>query len=411
MFSDSDDKTQVMFRGLRVLEIADDLGGEIVGQNLARMGADVLKIEPPEGSPTRSVGPYAGDRCDRNHSLNFWYYNTNKRSAVLDYRLPAGLDRLRHLIHECDVFVTTLVPSVLKKVGLDLDGLRLSSPGLIILSVTPFGLDGPRAEWLSSDLVALALGSPLNSCGYDDHSIPPIRPGGDQAYESTASFALLGLLLALINRQRTGDGQLIDVGMHDCLSVNAELANLFWFYPKVEVQRQTCRASQPTPTQPAIFLTADDKWVYFAMFVAEEKAWRALLNWLESKELAVDLAEPEYEDPTYRQTHFSHIQEILEVFFRMQTAEAVYHDGQARGLAIGPLKAPEDLLLDVHLQEREFFESVDHKETVSAKYPRFPLRFSAISTPSTRRAPDLGEHTTDIDAVDLVIRWPGGPRL
>ena len=95
----------------------------------------------------------------------------------------------------------------------------------------------------------------MNSCGYDDHSIPPIRPGGDQGYQSAASFALMGVLLALVERQQTGQGQLVDVGMHDCLAVNAELANPYWFYPRVVVHRQTCRHAQPTPTQPAIFET------------------------------------------------------------------------------------------------------------------------------------------------------------
>ena len=85
----------------------------------------------------------------------------------------------------------------LHALGIDLDALRAAAPALVVVSITPFGLDGPWADRLSSDLVGLALGGPLNSCGYDDHSIPPIRPGGDQGYQSAASFALMGLMLAL----------------------------------------------------------------------------------------------------------------------------------------------------------------------------------------------------------------------
>jgi crotonobetainyl-CoA:carnitine CoA-transferase CaiB-like acyl-CoA transferase len=294
------------------------------------------------------------------------------------------------------VFITTLRPPELRRLGLDLSELRRRSEKLIILSVTPFGLDGPWADWLSSDLVGLALGSPLNSCGYDDHRVPPIRPGGDQGYQSAASFALMGLLLALVERQQTGRGQVVDVGMHDCLAVSAELANPYWFYPRVVVYRQTCRHAQPTPTQPAIFQCGDDRWVYFVIFVAEQKAWLTLLDWIDTKGLAVDLLDPQYADPAYRQEHFQHIQEVIEVFFLLQTAEEAYHEGQARGLAIGPINAPDDLLDDVHLQARDFFVTVEHDDVPPALYPGVPFRFSAFESAELHRAPKLGEHTTEV---------------
>ena len=258
-------------------------------------------------------------------------------------------------------------------------------------------MDGPWADWLSSDLVGLALGSPLNSCGYDDHSIPPIRPGGDQGYQSAASFALMGLMLALVERQQTERGQLVDVGMHDCLAVSAELANPYWFYPRVVVYRQTCRHAQPTPTQPAIFQCGDDRWVYFVIFVAEQKAWRTLAR--------VDRQQGSGRrprsirsttTPRYRQSHFDHIQEVIEVFFLLQTADEAYHEGQARGLAIGPINSPDDVLDDEHLQAREFFVSVEHDDVPPALYPGVPFRFSGFGSPDLRRAPKLGEHTADV---------------
>src|SRR5207253_1449304 len=158
-----------------------------------------------DGSPTRRIGPYAHGKIDPDHSLTFWYYNTNKRSAQLDYRTEDGKAALLRLVAGATVCICTLHPTEWRQLGLSIDDLRATSPGLIVLSITPFGLDGPWAEWVSSDLVGLALGSPLNSCGYDDHTIPPVRPGGDQGYQSAASFALIGLTLALLERQRTGE--------------------------------------------------------------------------------------------------------------------------------------------------------------------------------------------------------------
>jgi benzylsuccinate CoA-transferase BbsE subunit len=389
----------MLLEGLRVVEVATDQAGEMVGKLLAEMGADVVKVELPEGSPTRSMGPFAHGKVDSDHSLSFWYYNTNKRSVVVDYRTEDGRAALFGLLSDADVCISTVHPIEWRQLGLTIDDLRAVSASLIVLSITPFGLDGPWSDWVSSDLVGLALGTPLHSCGYDDHSIPPIRPGGDQGYQSAASFALMGLTLALLERQRTGEGQLVDVGMHDCLAVSAELANPYWFYPRVLVHRQTCRHAQPTPTQPAIFQCGDGRWVYFVIFVAEQKGWQALLNWLDSKGVAVDLLDPRYSDPEYRQDNFGHIQEVVETFFLLQTAEEAYHEGQGRGLAIGPINAPDDLLEDEHLRARNFFVSVEHDDVPPGLYPGVPFRFSAIETASLRRAPKLGEHTDDVLAL------------
>jgi benzylsuccinate CoA-transferase BbsE subunit len=297
------------------------------------------------------------------------------------------------LLESTDVLISGIGPVELRELGLDLAELASEHPRLVILSMTPYGLTGPMAEWASSDLVALALGSPLNSCGYDDHSIPPIRPGGGQSYHTAASFGLIGVLLALIERQSSGQGQLIDVGMHDCLAVSAELANLFWFYPGVEVQRQTCRAAQPTPTQPSIFQCADDRWVYLATFAAEQRAWVALLEWLESKDLAADLSEPQWQDAAYRQANFYHVFDILQVFMQLQTADEVYHEGQQRGLAIGPLNSPEELFDDVHLKARGLFVPIEEDGVGTVLFPRLPFAFSDLDVARVERAPRLGEHT------------------
>jgi crotonobetainyl-CoA:carnitine CoA-transferase CaiB-like acyl-CoA transferase len=392
----------LVFEGLTVVELAGDPAGEVVGKVLAQLGADVVKVEPPGGSPSRAVGPFAhahgdeGPVGDPDHSLNFWFYNTNKRSVVVDYTAPEGRAALLRLLVDADVCITTLRPSEAAAADLDVAQLRAVSEALVVVSVTPFGLTGPWADRVSSDLVGLALGSPLNSCGYDDHSIPPIRPGGDQAYQSAASFAQMGVMLALIERELTGCGQVVDVAMHDCLAVGAELANPYWFYPKVVVRRQTCRHAQPTPTQPAVFRCGDDRWVYFVIFVAEQKGWQSLVEWLDSRDVAVDLVQPEYDDPAYRQRQFGHVQEVVEAFFLLQTAEEAYRGGQARGLAIGPINSPDDVLADEHLRARDFFVEVEHADVPPALYPGVPFRFSAFDAAAVRRAPNLGEHTADV---------------
>ncbi|MCE3288359.1 MAG: carnitine dehydratase [Caulobacter sp.] len=297
------------FTGLRVVELSEDPAGDYAGRLLAEMGARVIKLEPPGGSPARAVGPFVGEPGPET-SLNFRFYNTGKQSLVVDLTTPQGMTRLRDLCQGADIFISTLQPAALKAIGLDLEALSAANPKLIVLSVTAFGLTGPWADYKSSDLIALAAGGPLISCGYDDHSIPPIRPGGNQGYHTAASFAHIGVMLALLHRQQTGEGQLVDVSMHEACAVNIELANPYWFYPKVNVKRQTCRHAQPSPTQSALFRCADARFVYFALILSDPKAWNALVAWMEEKGMAADLADPAYQDLAYRQAQFPEIQSL-----------------------------------------------------------------------------------------------------
>lgn len=397
---------QPPYAGVRVVELADDPAGELVGLQLANMGADVVKIEPPEGATSRRTGPFVDDdegRVDR--SLEFWYYNIGKRSVVLDYAQLSTLDSFAQLLAQSDVLVTSLHPTELRRLGLDLAELGHVHPELVIVSMTPFGLTGPWAERQSSDLVGLATSGLLMMSGYDDHSIPPIRPGGNQAFHTAATFAHQGLLLALIERQRTGRGGLVDVSMHEATAMTVELANMYWFYPRVLVQRQTCRHAQPVSTQPALFACADGRYIYFVLILADPKPWRMLVEWLDSEGLATDLTDPAYGSLEYRQKNFAHIQDILEVFFLMRSAVEAFHDGQARSLPIGILNAPEDLYDDVHLTERGFFQSIEHPGVGAVRYPSPPWRMSSFPQGARTPAPDLGADTNSVLTAARAGEW------
>ncbi len=384
------------YADLKVIELAEDPAGEMTGYLLAGMGADVVKIEPPEGSPTRAIGPWLNGREGPDNSLTYWYYNSNKRSAVLGYRAPAGLRALETLLEGADVFICTLQPAALKAAGIDHDALVARFPRLIVLSVTAFGLTGPWADYKSSALIGLAAGGPLHMCGYDDHAIPPILPGGNQAYHIAASFAHKALLVALIDRQGTGLGQVVDVAMHEACAVTVELANPYWFYPKAIVQRQTCRHAQPVRSQPAIFESADGKWLYFVLVVAESKPWANLVAWMDSHGMAADLTDEAYKDFAYRQANYAHVQEVVECFFLVNEAETMFHEGQSRELPIAIINAPEDLFADRHNLERRFFVEVEHEGIGTFRYPGAPYSFSAFGPVPRRRAPRLGEHTDQV---------------
>ena len=328
------------FDDLRIIEIAETPGGEMVGYLMGGMGAEVIKLEPPQGSPTRTVGPFRNGEAGPNNSLSFWYYNSNKKSAVLDLDAAGGLDRLDRLLGDSDVLLITLQPHQLNAKGIDLDALSARHPKLIVLAVTNFGLTGPWKDYISSELTALAAGGPLDMCGYDDHSIPPILPGGNQAYHIVSTFALKALLVALLERQLSGEGQIVDVSMHEACAVTVELANPYWFYPKALVHRQTCRHAQPTPTQPALFECADGRYVYFALMLSEPKPWAALVEWMDGEGMAANLVDPQYANFAYRSSNYPDVQTIVECFFLIKGSQEVFIEGQKRGLPIAVIASP-----------------------------------------------------------------------
>jgi crotonobetainyl-CoA:carnitine CoA-transferase CaiB-like acyl-CoA transferase len=380
------------YAGLKVIELAENTGGEFLGRMLAEMGADVIKVEPPEGSPTRRIGPFAKGEEGVDRSLHFWLYNSNKRSVAIDLGGDTA-DALAPLLDDADFFICTFQPARLAAAGLDLDALSERFPRLIIVSITPYGLTGPWKDYQSSNLIALAGGGPLNMCGYDDHDIPPINPGGDQAHHGATAFGHIGALLALLDRQATGRGQVVAISMHGSSAVNVELANPFWFYPRVNVIRQTCRHAQPSPTQSALFQCADGRYVYYTLILSDGRAWDMLVDWMDSKGMSAMLTDPEYQDIVHRQRYFADIQSIVECFFLCHDSAEMYLDGQARGLPIGLLNAPEDLFEDEHLKARDFFVEVDMGGDVGAvAYPGDSYRFSAFGSVPRLRAPKLGEH-------------------
>jgi benzylsuccinate CoA-transferase BbsE subunit len=167
-------------------------------------------------------------------------------------------------------------------------------------------------------------------------------------------------------------------------------------YSRAIVQRQTCRNAAPSPTQPTMFRCSDDRWVTFVFQVNNAKMWSAVVEWLTSEGLEVDLAAAEYSDPGYRRAHMAHIQETMEVLFALRAADEACREGQARGLPVSPINAPEDVLSDEHLQAREFFVDFQDVDDTLVPCPGAPVQFSSYRPADIRRSPTRGEHTDEV---------------
>lgn len=386
----ADGQASAPFSGLRVVELANGPAGELTALHFVHLGAEVVKIEPPEGAPSRHIGPFVDDTPDVEKSLNYWYYNGGKQSTVVDLASAAGRAVFDDLLKDADVFILEGHPHEFRELDLDPSAIAARHKRLIVVSITPFGLTGPWADYLSSDLVALAAAGLLHLSGYDDHSLPPIRPSGNQSFHIAASFAHQAAVLALIERLESGVGGLLDLSIQEAAAVTVEGASLYWFYPRVRVSRQTCRHAQPRPTQPAVFHCADGGSVYVLLTIAEEHTWSSLVGWLVSHDFAAGLDDPIYLDSKYRQSQFPHIQGVVEAFLLLLDAPTAFREGQEWGLPVGIMNRPEDLYSDPHIQARGVFQPVDEPGYGELTLPASPYRFSAFQTRPPMPAQPLG---------------------
>src|SRR4029453_7030361 len=251
--------------GIRVIELADEQA-EYCGLALAGLGADVVKVEPPGGSPTRRIGPFYEDREDPERSLFFWQYNRGKRSIMLDLRQPADRDQFRALIATADVLLESTPRGALDALGLGADTLMQQFPTLIVARMSPFGDYGPWADFKGSDLIHLALGGVMMNCGYDpdssrNYDTPPIAPQMWQASHIAGEMSVIALLGALAHRLRTGEGQQLSLSIHEAVSMNTESDLPNWVFLRQRHFRQTCRHSMTSASLPALAQTRDGRYL------------------------------------------------------------------------------------------------------------------------------------------------------
>ena len=384
---------------VRVLELGGELGAWS-GKLLADMGATVIKVEPPGGDETRGYPPYYRDKPDKNRSLYFWHYNTNKKSVTLDVTTEQGREIFQRLVPTADVVIDSLAAGYLDALGIGYEGLCAVVPKIVMAAITPFGQNGPYRDYAATDLTALAFGGPAWSCGYDDHSLPPIRGGGNQAYHTTCHFAVIGIMTALVHRQFSGAGQFIDVNMHAAQNVTTEGAAYNWLVAGDTVQRQAGRHAAVNPTPISQVLCRDGRYVNIGFPARTEEQWFHLLAWLDEEGLVADLAE--YLSPPSRKAmrrgdpsvlkQMRQVMEAVQALAQRVDSYELFRRAQDLGFQWGVIYSPDEALEDPHFRERGMMVEVDHPELEAwFNYPGAPYKFEASPWQIKRRAPLLGE--------------------
>lgn len=391
--------------GLRVLELCGPMG-QYAGKLLADMGADVVKVEPPDGGEARRVGPFADDVPGPDRSLSFWYWNTNKRSAVLDFDREEDRETWRRLVSAADIVIEDRRPGELDAAGMGYAAAAPGNPGLIWCAITPFGQDGPWAQFSATDMVSLALGGAMMMNGYDPEDAPgapPIRGHGDQGYATGCHYAVQGILAALLWRDRTGEGQFIDCSVHEAVSSTTEVALPYWFTQQVNVIRQTGRHAAASRTERWLQRAADGRWTLIFGVGRDNASWKRIKEWFQSRGFGGLFDAPRFDDPAARQPgrgspEAAEIFAELEKFIAAHPAEEVYRGGQERRQAWGVVRSPEENLADPHWEDRGFWVEVEGegREGQPVRMPGAPYRFSATPWALRRPAPKLGEHTAEV---------------
>jgi crotonobetainyl-CoA:carnitine CoA-transferase CaiB-like acyl-CoA transferase len=391
---------------VRVLELADERA-EYCGKLLAGAGADVIKIEPPGGSPTRRIGPFVNDEADPEKSLHFWHYSFGKRSVVLDITTPEGQEQLKRLLAEADVLLESYPPGYLDSLGLGYEVLREIQPRLVMASITPFGQTGPYRDWKGSDLVHLAMGGVMMCTGYDptpegEYDTPPIAPQMWHASHIVGSQTADAIIAALLYRERSGRGQYIDASIHRAVSCNTGGDIGMWVFNRLAVRRQTARYGVPGLLPDALAPTKDGRHV-LAFVSAEFMIGREHPKWIEmldSHGAADDLTDPKYQDLEYLRKpevirHFHAVARRWVSGYKYE--RDIWKEGQARRLHWAPVRKPEENLSDPHWRERASFNDVYHEELGrSISYVSAPWLAEQCPWRTGPRAPRLGEHTDEV---------------
>jgi crotonobetainyl-CoA:carnitine CoA-transferase CaiB-like acyl-CoA transferase len=381
--------TNTALGDLRILDLAGPIGLYCTKQ-LADLGADVIKIEPPGGDPARAIGPFYHDESHPEKSLYWFHFNTSKRSITLDIESHDGNEILKRLVQTADIMVETFQPGYLDSIGLGYAELKKINPGLIMTSITPFGQTGPYKDFKAPDIVGLAMGGFLFICGWEDE--PPTRVGGSQAYNMASINACAGTLIALYHRDMTGEGQHVDVSMQQCVA-----HALQWVTQMYDLQKRIMVRSGRlgVPLQEC-----NDGWAnMIALF-----DWDVFASWLDSVGEAADLADEKYKDMDYqiRPEVRQHITEVTDTFTKAHDKKWICEEGQKRHIIAIPCNNAEDVVKNPQLVERSYFVDVEHPELRDTlQYPGAPYRLGRTPWRINRRSPLIGEHNMNIYVKEL----------
>lgn len=391
----------------RALDLADELGF-LCGKILGDMGADVIKIERPGGDPARNLGPFLGGSPDPEKSLYWFAFNNNKRGITLNLESEKGREIFRELLRKADFVIESFRPGYLDRLGIGYAALSEINPRLVFTSITPFGQTGPYSRFKASDIEIMAMSGCMSLTGDPDR--PPLRISFPQSYQWTGCYAAGGTLVAHLHRQRTGQGQQVDVSAQACLLWALSHAHTFWDLNRQLEKRagSFMTGRSITGARMRVFWPCQDGYLNFIIYGGEagKKTNQALVDWMDSKGMAPEfLKKKDWSSFNIAQITQEEIDEMeapIARFFAGVTKKEFFAEVIKRGMLGYPVATVEEIFQDPQLKARGFWQEIEHKELgLSLSYPGPFAQFSEAFCGIHRRAPLVGEHNEEIYCGEL----------
>src|SRR5580700_1427542 len=380
--------------GIRVLDLADNAVA-YASRLLADLGAEVIRIEPPPGSALRRAAPLAVTE-DGVASCAHAFWNANKKAITLDLNCADGRRLFRDLVAKSDVVIETFAPGTLAGWGIGYEALKERNPGIILVSVTPYGQTGPCAKFRATDLTLLAAGGLLSLGGYPETG--PVAVAGEQGYLAAAIFGAVATLKALLERQGTNHGQWLDVSGQECIAFALEDAIPEW-YLSHSIRRRT--GDQAREAGTGVYPCQDGYVSMVAGRLGTAKAFKTLVQWIADSGTpgGSELLDEHWQDFKFRQSPqgIARFAEIFGAFCASRSKQELYREGQARQIALAPVNSVADIVEDPQLRANGFFRSLhDGALDRDVTMPGPPYRLAR--TPATLRsaAPASGKHNRAI---------------
>ena len=389
--------------GIRVLDLTTNYAA-YAGRLLADLGADVVRVEPPEGSPLRGLAPCQTGPTGAPLSFAHAFLDAGKRSVTLDLMTAAGRELLAELAASSDAMIET--PSAAAADHIDFELVRQRNPGLVLVSISAFGRDGPYAGYQATDLTLLAAGGLLSLGGYVDSE--PLAVQGEQAMLASGIYGAIAVLTALHERTQTGKGCWIDVSGQECVAFALEDAVAEWSI-NGHVRRRLGDGAREAGT--GVYPCKDGHISMVAGRLGTANAFVMLTQWVAASEVpgGASLLEPQWQDFKFRQSPegIARFAEIFGAFCRTRGKQELYREGQARQIAIAPVNTVADVLQDAQLAANSYFQpQFERNSGRDITFPGPPYRLSRTPARPRGAAPKLGEHNREL--VDRELRLAAG---
>ncbi len=382
-----------LFSGVRVLDLSRMLAGPYGSMLMADLGAEVIKIEEPEGGdPMRSMGP---PFLANGESAYFLSINRNKKSVALDLTREAGRATLRDLARVADVVWDNFRPGMLTKLGADPERLRAVNPRLICCSISAFGQEGPYRDWPAFDLALQAMGGAMSITGEEGRA--PVRMGLPMGDLAGGLFGALAVAGALFRRERTGQGGVVDLSLLDCqASLLTYLAQYFWADGKVPGPM----GSGHTSVVPYQALPARDGYLVVAVFA--EKFWSGFCRAMERPDLERDRR---FETNLQRVAARGALIALLEEIFPTRSVRDWLEALQREGVPAAPIQSVDQVLSDPQVSHRQMVVELRHPALGRVPTLGTPIKVDGALGLEVVPAPRLGEHTEEV--LTGLLAYPG----